>query len=91
MKTMIEIPEPLYREARIRAIQTGSTLKELILKALQHELQVMSSPLPTKSPVVMEMLFHIDEQGWPVLKRAAEDKTVVTEELINRLREEEGI
>ncbi len=91
MKTTIDIPEPLYREARIRAVQDGSTLKDLILKAIQHELQIYASPLPAKPSAVPKMPFQSDEQGWPVLTRASEDKIVVTEELINRLREEEGI
>lgn len=91
MKTTIDIPESLYREARIRAVQTGSTLKKLILKALQHELQIFALPLPAKPSAVPKMPFQVDEQGWPVLTRASEDKIVVTEELINRLREEEGI
>lgn len=91
MKTTIDIPEPLYREAKIRAVQTGSTLKDLILNALQHELQVIISPLPSKPSVALEAPFYIDEQGWPILKRKSDDKIVITEEFINRLREEEGI
>lgn len=91
MKTTIDIPEPLYREAKIRAVQTESTLKELILNVLQHELQVIISPLPSKPSATLEAPFYIDEQGWPILKRKSEDKIVITEEFINRLREEEGI
>jgi hypothetical protein len=28
MKTTIDIPEPLYRKAKIRAVETGSTLRK---------------------------------------------------------------
>ena len=92
MKTMIDIPEPLYHEAKIRAVQSGNTLNDLILKAIQRELYSLSTPfVPSRLSTTLESPFSIDEQGWPVLKRAPEDGTVVTEEFINQLREEEGI
>jgi hypothetical protein len=47
MKTTIDIPEPLYRKAKIQAIEQGSTLKELVLRALTRELE--SSTTPTES------------------------------------------
>jgi len=91
MKTTIDIPDPLYRQAKIRAVQMGSTLKELIVNALQHELQPPTTTLPTEPSTAPEAHFYIDEQGWPILKRPAGDKTLITEEFINKLREEEGI
>jgi len=42
MKTTIDIPEPLYRKAKIRAVETGSTLKQLVLTSLTKELGVAS-------------------------------------------------
>jgi len=39
VKTTIEIPDTLYREAKIRAVETGQTLKRLMLTALERELQ----------------------------------------------------
>jgi len=42
MKTTIEIPEPLYKRAKIRAIETGQTLKHLVLVSLNRELQEAS-------------------------------------------------
>jgi hypothetical protein len=44
IKTTIEIPEDLYKKTKIRAIECGLTLKQIILKSLERELQV--SPLP---------------------------------------------
>jgi hypothetical protein len=44
MKTTIEIPEDLYKKTKIRAIECGLTLKQIVLKSLERELQV--SPLP---------------------------------------------
>lgn len=38
MKTTIEIPDPLYKKVKIKSFENGSTLKEFLLKALEHEL-----------------------------------------------------
>ena len=43
MKTTIDIPEPLYKQAKIRAIQTGQTLKHLVLVSLSRELEAPAS------------------------------------------------
>ena len=43
MKTTIDIPEPLYKQAKIRAIETGQTLKHLMLISLNRELDVPTS------------------------------------------------
>jgi len=38
MKTTIEIPDPLYKQAKIRAVERGQTLKALVLTSLKREL-----------------------------------------------------
>jgi len=38
MKTTIDIPEALYRRAKIRAVERGQTLKQLVLVSLNREL-----------------------------------------------------
>ncbi|MEP6955501.1 MAG: hypothetical protein ABI883_01650, partial [Chthoniobacterales bacterium] len=38
VKTTIDIPEELYRRAKIRAVELGSSLKALVLTALEEEL-----------------------------------------------------
>ena len=38
MKTTIDIPEPLFKRAKIRAVERGQTLKELVLVSLHREL-----------------------------------------------------
>jgi hypothetical protein len=43
MKTTIDIPEPLYKNAKIRAVETGQTLKHLVLTSLIRELEVSTS------------------------------------------------
>lgn len=38
MKTTIDIPDALYRQAKIRAVETGQTLKQIVLTSLEKEL-----------------------------------------------------
>lgn len=38
MKTTIDIPEPLYKKAKIRAVERGQTLKQVVLTSLEREL-----------------------------------------------------
>jgi hypothetical protein len=44
MKTTIDLPEPLYKQAKIRAIERGQSLKDLIVNSLTKEL---AAPEPT--------------------------------------------
>ena len=39
MKTTIDIPEPLYRQIKIRAVEQGLTLRELVVHALEDLVQ----------------------------------------------------
>lgn len=39
MKTTIDIPEALYKKAKIRAVETGQTLKQIVLTSLEKELE----------------------------------------------------
>jgi hypothetical protein len=39
MKTTIDIPDALYRKVKIRAIETGQTLKQIVLVSLSKELE----------------------------------------------------
>jgi hypothetical protein len=38
MKTTIDIPEPLCKQAKIRAVETGQTLRQLVIVALTRDL-----------------------------------------------------
>ena len=49
MKTTIDIPEPLYKKAKIRAIERGLTLKDIVLTSLERELD---APQPAATPPV---------------------------------------
>ena len=43
MKTTIEIPDLLFRQAKSRAAERGQTLKEFVTEALQERLQANAS------------------------------------------------
>lgn len=38
MKTTIDIPEPIYKRAKVAAIERGQTLRQVLLDALDREL-----------------------------------------------------
>ncbi|MEN9842018.1 MAG: Antitoxin ParD [Verrucomicrobiota bacterium] len=50
MKTTIEIPEQLYKQAKIRAIERGQTLKQIVLSSLERELNDTSPPAASLPP-----------------------------------------
>ncbi len=88
MKTTVDIPDALYRQAKIRAAEEGTTLRALLLNSLAESLV---RPAPAAEALPRRDRFEVDALGWPVLKRAPGDTTVITDELVNRLRELEGI
>ena len=51
MKTTIDIPDPLYRQAKIRAVEQSTSLKEILLRGLERELRAepASDATPKKS------------------------------------------
>ena len=50
MKTTIDIPNDLHKAAKIRAVEQGTTLKELLLKALRRELDPMRPAVEEQVP-----------------------------------------
>ena len=44
MKTTVEIPDPLFRQAKSRAAERGQTLKEFMTEALKDKLQKRGTP-----------------------------------------------
>ena len=44
MRTTIEIPDDLFRRAKATAALQGSTLKDLVVRALERELAQQRSP-----------------------------------------------
>ncbi len=49
MKTTIDIPDSLYKKAKIRAVERGLTLKDIVLTSLERELD---APLSGAAPPV---------------------------------------
>lgn len=66
MKTTIDIPDALYRRAKIRAVETGRTLKELVLNSLERELS------PAESVVASVRTFGQRRQLRPEFQRLME-------------------
>jgi len=84
MKTTLELPDQLFAEAKATAALRRVTLKELFTRALEKEIRPPAKPSGDSH-------FTIDEYGWPVLNRETDCGVVVTQQLIDRIREEEGI
>jgi len=45
MKTTLEIPDPLYKKAKICAVERGTSLRAILLKGLERELSGNQNPL----------------------------------------------
>ncbi len=84
MKTTLELPDSLLIEAKATAARQRITLKQLFTRALEKELFPATQPEDSEN-------FVIDKDGWPVYRRNGYTGPPVTDELVNRLREEEGI
>jgi len=88
MKTTVDLPDSLYRKARICAAERGTTLRAILIESLEQGLRTEDeSPpqLPTRER------FQPDNRGWPILRPSPGDTRVITNELIDQLREEEGV
>jgi hypothetical protein len=44
VKTTVELPDPLFRQAKSRAAERGQTLKEFMTEALRDKLQKRDTP-----------------------------------------------
>ena len=51
MKTTIDIPEALYREAKIRAVEESSSLKDIVIQESEREQQRKAGPEVTAPQV----------------------------------------
>ena len=90
MKTTFDLPDALYRRIKIRAAERDTSVREIVIHSLQRELE--SPPLEARElPKDAASLFAVDELGWPVLKRPAARRGAVTQQIVDDLREREGI
>lgn len=78
MKTTIELPDSLFREAKATAVRRKTTLKALITHALAREVL----PQETNST------FEVDEDGLPYLPSRG---VTVTSAIVNKIRDQEDI
>ena len=93
MKTTIDVPDTLYRRLKIRAAESGVTIRHLVVQGIERELGGDIDLTSGGSPPDDDHDRHsfVDERGWPVLKRPPGDRTVITDAFVNRLREDEGV
>jgi hypothetical protein len=91
MKTTIELPDPLFRRAKVLAAQRGTTLRNLVIEGLQHVTGTGTTAGGTSFALTPEesAVALIGPHGLPALKRQAGARKVkVTRALVDRLRNE---
>lgn len=84
MKTTLDLPDDLMIEAKATAARRRITLRELFTRALERDLKL-------SKPMLQDEEFIVDEAGWPIFSRKGYRGPVATNELVNRLRDQEGI
>jgi hypothetical protein len=57
MRTTIEIPDDLFRRAKATAALRGSTMKELVVRAVEREVAGLGSP--KKASVRVKLPLHL--------------------------------
>ena len=65
MKTTLDLPDELIREAKLRALMQGRTLRDLVAEFLREGLG-LTSPKPQSVPLQKSMV-TIDKKGFPVI------------------------
>ena len=88
MKITIDLPDALYRRAKVHAAERDTTLRALLVDSLQMQLLDHAAPgpeLPQRNRI------RTDDRGWPILQRSAGDTRVITDDFINQLRQAEGV
>ncbi len=91
MKTTIDIPDPLYRQVKIKAFERGTSLRELMINSLRREIE--EEPAPVGAPMLAreeKAVYTTDNLGFVVLKRGGRTP-VVKDAFINEMRNKEGI
>jgi len=89
MKTTIDLPDTLLHQAKVTAARRRTTLKDLVVQGLEHVIRSPVTPTPPSPATLADSaLFEIDAFGIPVLKRRG---VSVTDALVERIRDQEGI
>ena len=84
MRTTLDLPDDLLIEAKATAARRRITLRELFTRALERDLR----PAERSS---LDDEFVVDEAGWPVYSRKDYHGPPATNEMVNQIREREGI
>ncbi len=79
MKTTIEIPEPIFRQAKARAALDGISLRDLFLRGLQLSLQT-----PPTAPTRQRAKF-------PLIRAAQAAPPLTDEQVYAALNTDEGL
>jgi predicted transcriptional regulator len=88
MKTTIELPDALFHRAKVLAAQRKTTLKQLMVEGLEHVTAATAIRQPAELTEDEKQFLEIDAYGIPVMKKR---DVVVTNEMVNQMREELGI
>ena len=89
MKTTIELPDPLFRRAKIVAAQRGTTLRGLVIEGLRTV--TVGAPAPTGPALTAgeASVAIVGKHGLPVLRRSGgAARAKVTRALVDRIRDE---
>ena len=78
-KTTIEIPDPLFRKAKVRAARDGLTMRDLFLRALQTAVET-PSPLPQKK-----------RMEFPLIRASRNAPRLTFEQVSAALNSDEGL
>jgi hypothetical protein len=78
MKTTIEIPEPLFRQAKAKAAMDGLTLRDLFVRGLQLAVQT-----PSTTPK--------HRATFPLIRAAKSAPRLTDEEIYAALNTDEGL
>jgi hypothetical protein len=94
MKTTIELPDTLFRHAKMLAVRRGTSMRELVIEGLKRVVENHGGPVGSGFVLTKEEaeIMTTGANGLPVLKRTAgARKKPVTDELVNRIRDELSI
>ena len=78
MKTTIEIPDPLFRQAKARAAMDGLTLRDLFVRGLQLAVQTPSTTTKQRA-------------AFPLIRAAKSAPPLTDEQIYMALNTDEGL
>lgn len=92
VKTTIELPDGLVSEAKRRALDESTTLRELVIRGLETILYPKKDNRVEEGPAgyAIAQPYVVDDSGWPTLDANGSD-VQITNEMVNDMREELGI